>query len=561
MAEISQPVTSTAERASLSEKNNAAQNAEVDSLTSPTEVHVGSPRDESIRAHFRFLWVTVLVGCSLLEYGFDQGIIGSFQAMPGFLMVYGYEDPRVPSGWNIAAGPQQIIGSFMLLGAFLACFTTGPFGAWLGRRWCIMIGLVLLVISIILMIVTTSMGVLYFSRLLMGFGNGLVMAFTMVYVSELAPSKLRPLSYGFMTTWVTLGTAVGLLITNATEKILTKLCYQIPLYVLFGMPLVLFVTLPFMPESPRWLLLKGKEAEALKALTWIRNGAYNRLELQAEFEEMRLNALHDLEAQSSWLFMDFFRGANFRRTTLCVGVGLINPGIGAMFVLAFGTYFLAVTGVADPFKWIVLTQWLGVLGLFCSYYFLGRIGRRTLLLIGTIACGISMLFLGIIFSIPSIHGSNAVSTGIIFLFSWYQFFFNFGIAPITYLVAGELPAQNMRAYTAGLSTGAGFVFAWLTTFTAPYFINPAELNWGGKYGYIWFGTTIIVVAFIYFAVPEVQGRSLEEIEEMFDRRVPAKDFPTYVAEVSEVARAEAEKDLYAAEKTGAAVHVEAFTRV
>jgi hypothetical protein len=100
MAEITQPVASP-EGAPVSEKNNNAntadQNADVASVNTHAEP-VGE-RDDSIRAHFRFLWVTVLVGCSLLEYGFDQGIIGSFQAMVGFLMVYGYEDPRVPSGW------------------------------------------------------------------------------------------------------------------------------------------------------------------------------------------------------------------------------------------------------------------------------------------------------------------------------------------------------------------------------------------------------------------------------------------------------------------------------
>lgn len=56
-------------------------------------------RDDSLKAHFRFLWLTILASCALIEYGFDQGIIGSFQAMVGFLKVFGYEDPRVPSGW------------------------------------------------------------------------------------------------------------------------------------------------------------------------------------------------------------------------------------------------------------------------------------------------------------------------------------------------------------------------------------------------------------------------------------------------------------------------------
>lgn len=111
---------------------------------------------------------------------------------------------------NIAPVPQQIISSFMLLGAFIASFATGPLGSVLGRRWCILFGIILLIVSITIMIVTTALGPLYFARLVMGFGNGIVMTFTMVYVSELAPAKLRGLAYGFMTTWITAGTAVGL---------------------------------------------------------------------------------------------------------------------------------------------------------------------------------------------------------------------------------------------------------------------------------------------------------------------------------------------------------------
>ncbi|KAK1763774.1 sugar porter family MFS transporter [Phialemonium atrogriseum] len=542
MSDVAQQGTLPTETASLSDKKTAVQTQQT-SETASSNVEYGK-RDDSVRAHFRFLWVTVLVGCALLEYGFDKGIVGSFQAMVGFLEIFGYQDHRVPSGWNIASVPQQIISSFMLLGAFMSCFATGPLGSVLGRRWCIVLGVVLLIVSIIIMIVTTSMGLLYFARLVMGVGNGLVMTFTMVYISELAPAKLRGLAYGFMTTWITAGTAIGLLITNATQAMQGRACYQIPLYVLFAMPAVTIISMPFMPESPRWLLLQGKEEQAWKSLTWIRNGAYDDLALRSEFEEMRLNALHDLELQSKWLVLDLLRGTNLRRTLLCVGVGLINAGIGAMFVLAFGTYFFKVIGVTNPFKWIVLTQWMGVIGLFFAYYLLDRVGRRTLLLVGTTACGLSMLVLGVMFSVPNLKGTTGLQVAIIFLTSWFQFFFNFGVVPITYLVAGELPAQNMRAYTAGISTGTGYVAGWLTTFTAPYFINPANLNWGGKYGFIWFGSSFLVVAFVWFLVPEVQGRSLEEIEEMFDKRLPAKDFPKYVSENAEIARREAEKDLY-----------------
>lgn len=88
------------------------------------------------------------------------------------------------------------------------------------------------------------------------------------------------------------------------------------------------------------------------------------------------------------------------------------------------------------------------------------------------------------------------------------------IAPYSWLVAGEIPSQRLRSYTFGFAAAAGFLGAWLITFTAPYFINPSALNWGPRYGYIWFPSCMICVIWVYFFLPEVKGRTLEEIDAM-----------------------------------------------
>ena len=65
------------------------------------------------------------------------------------------------------------------------------------------------------------------------------------------------------------------------------------------------------------------------------------------------------------------------------------------------------------------------------------------------------------------------------------------VATYAWISGGELPSQRLRSYTFGLATAIGFFAAWLTTFTAPYFINPEALNWGPKYGYIWMPSCLI----------------------------------------------------------------------
>lgn len=73
-----------------------------------------------------------------------------------------------------------------------------------------------------------------------------------------------------------------------------------------------------------------------------------------------------------------------------------------------------------------------------------------------------------------------------------------------------------------------FLGNWLGTFTAPYFINPASLGWSAKYGYIWFGSNMILLVFAFYCLPETRDRTLEEIHEMFENKVPARKFKGYV---------------------------------
>ena len=101
-------------------------------------------------------------------------------------------------------------------------------------------------------------------------------------------------------------------------------------------------------------------------------------------------------------------------------------------------------------------------------------------------------------------------------------------APYAWLVGGEFPNNQLRPFTFGLATAANFLGNWLGTFTAPYFINPAKLGWSAKYGYIWFGSNMILALFTIIWLPETRDRTLEEIHEMFEARLPARKFKEYV---------------------------------
>ncbi|KAI9367628.1 general substrate transporter [Aspergillus egyptiacus] len=514
-------------------------------------------RDTSLWANRRVFAVTLYLGVSLFEYGFDKGAIAGFQAMPGFLQVFGYQ---TESGeWDIHAGPQQIISSFMILGSVIGSMLTGFTGTYLGRRYSLMLGSLVVIVCTVIMSETTSLGALYFSRLLIGVGNGMLLNFTVLYLQECTPAYFRGLCLSMVTCWITIGTTIGMVINHQTNDIMSRKAYQIPLYVCYPAPVILILTLPFFPESPRWLLHHGKPDDALRSLRFFRKGAYDEVAVQQEFEEMKAVARREMETRTNWrLFFELFRGHHLRRTIIAVGVGTANAGVGAMFILAFGTYFFEVANVGDPFKWIIVTNCIGLAGLFLTWTVVTYVGRRRIILAGCAICTLPMLIMAAVYTAPDVPEGGA-GIALVILVSVYVFGFNFGLEPYVYLVAGEIPAQNLRGYTMGLSTAVSFTFAWLTAFTTPYFINRAELNWGPKYGYIWFGAGLIVTLFVWYYLPEVRGRSLEEIDEMFRNKVPTRDFPKYVCVESEEAKERGIMNVRRDEKAEAA-HVEVAQR-
>ncbi len=103
--------------------------------------------------------------------------------------------------------------------------------------------------------------------------------------------------------------------------------------------------------------------------------------------------------------------------------------------------------------------------------------------------------------------------------------YNGMVSSYAWLCGGEFPSQRLRSFTFGIAASIGFFGAWLTTFTAPYFINPDALNWGPKYGYIWAPSCVIGALWTYFYLPEVKNRTFEEIDEMvsFDTRKKNRD--------------------------------------
>ena len=455
-----------------------------------------------------------VVVLSPFQYGVDFGLIGGLQAMVGFLKIFGYPNPAVPSGWNIDTTRQQLISSLMTLGAFISSGTAGLAATKFGRRHCLWAACLLCCISNILMMATEDIGALYAGRFLIGVANGYFMTFSQLYIQESSPAKYRGWFLTIFQFFTSFGTLVGTIIDWATAKRPDKSAYLIPLGMIYIVPVFLTIALFFIPESPRWLILQGRYEEGKSALTWMRprNNGPAAVEEEASEIQAAINREKDLGSSVSTWDM-FTNPIDRRRTVLAVCAVTLQAASGSMFIIAYKAYFLTMAAVPDPFAMSNVLSVMGILAILLNSLIVVKWGRRrAILMTGLGICGVLQLIIAVVYD--QLGRTNQTGNVLVALTCLYMMSYNGMISSYAWLAGGEIPSQRLRSYTFGLAAAVGFFFAWLTTFTAPYFINPQSMNWGPKYGYVWFPSCCIALLWVLFFLPETKGRTLEEIDEM-----------------------------------------------
>lgn len=395
--------------------------------------------------------------------------------MPGFLMLFGFPSETSAFGWGISPTVQQLISSLMLVGAFVACLAIGPLGKVLDRRMLMFVGCWINNLGVILMMVAKDLPTLYAGRVVIGVSVGILDVLPQLYIHECAPAMQRGSLLGGFNVLVSVGLLIGAIVDNYTSKIMTPNSYRIPLGIFFIFPVILSVAVWFMPETPRWLIEHSKPEQAKKSLTRLRHKDTTPQAIEAELQEIKDAFFRENTIARGVPVVDLFRKTNLRRTLLSVALMTCLTGSGAVFVLVYGTYFFAIAGQTNAFAEMVGMTAAGLAATLFSMWLITRIGRRTILLIGFATQAASMLIVALVCEYES---TNTTGGRVLVTFTIiYLFFYNMCTAPYLYLCAGEIPTQRLRGYTLGLAIGISFFWNWVATYTAPYFLNPLELNW------------------------------------------------------------------------------------
>jgi sugar porter (SP) family MFS transporter len=420
---------------------------------------ISKERNTPLLANWKCLLICCIMSMANCQYGFDTAAVAGFQAMIGFLKVFGYKDPKLPLGWNIKTKPQQLISSFLNVGTIIGTILTAPFAHKFGHKPAIWVAAAVSFVACGVQIGTSSLGGLYAGRIILGLANGFFITFSNVYTVEAAPPHLRGILVSFFGFWVNIGSLLGAITDNYTKEHLDKLAYQIPLAVLFSIPFVLSIFVFFIPESPRWLLVQNRPEDAKRALERMRGASLRPEYLQEEFVEMQRGIEEEKELASSAAILDMFKAMDLRRTLLCVGAIVSHAASGIWFIISYGTFFFQMAGIKKPFQTSILSTMMGFIGVLVGMFLMQKVfGRRWMLMIGAGGCGCCMLAIAVAYTVSP--GSPAAGRALVGFALMFNFFYNGFVGTISWPVAGELVSSRLRVLTMGLSTAVNFIFNW-----------------------------------------------------------------------------------------------------
>lgn len=445
-------------------------------------------------------------------------------SVASFRRDYGYVldgEAILPAEWQTAFNMISTVGQFF--GGFLTSWLADR----IGRKWTLALGVIICTGGAVGEVASSHRVAFLFSKLVLGAGLGFYLTLAPLMCSEIAPVALR----GFATAGVNLGIALGQLLSNAVVKAFGERddswAYRGPFATQLFFMLFLAVFFPFAPESPWYLARKGKKEEAIRAIRKMFGPEYNAekrlLAIEATIEE---EALQRSEEQG---FLACFKGTNRLRTGISTGVFLCQHIVGIVFVLGYSTYFFQLAGldVTKSFDLGVGVTACGVAGNIVSWFIVESYGRRSVFISGMGALTTLLLLIGIMDVVPTSGASWVQASATVV----YAFVYFMTIGAMAYAILGEASSTRLRAKTMALATATQAVCGIIMNVAIPYMVNPDEGNLKGKVGFIFGGLSVFGTFGAWYYVPELKGKTFDEIDRLFAAKVPPRKMGSCQVEV------------------------------
>ncbi|TKA71156.1 hypothetical protein B0A55_08256 [Friedmanniomyces simplex] len=476
---------------------------------------------QAVRRWPRAVGLSLCMSLNILLWGYDTAIVSNVASMPVFQEVFGekYDDHYIiPSIWL------SLWSLALPLGIMLGAAAGGYIQDLTGRKWTLGIGSIVSVAAILTCYLSDlaayKQSAMFGGKLLEGVAVGTIMCSTQTYLSEVVPARLRGPVFALFPAFQLVGQLIAAVVVLGVLPVKGPTSYRIALatewpFSVFPLALAFFV-----PESPVWLLQKGRTQAARDCFRKV-HGPKVAANHQDLFEDMDRAVTEERWAAQDRAasYLECFRGSNLKRTAIVFFASTI-PDLFGLTLIGHASYFLQILGLTHSmsFIFLLLGVLLGLLANVCSWWTLLRFGRRLLTLVTLRIVSVLWLAVGIagIFRSTNIAYFCAAGMMIIIVTA------GLGAWPASYVIASETSSLRLRSKTQGIGWLLGGAINCGFGFGVPYLYNSDAADLGGKIGFIYLGLALLGVLVTWCAMPELKGMTAVEIDRVFEKNVPVR---------------------------------------
>lgn len=431
-----------------------------------------------------------------LLFGLDVGVISGAQHF-------------IEQEFKIGDQQIEIIVSALLWGAVFGTLVSGVLSSHFGRRRTILVSAVIFVLGSLACSIAPNENVLIAARFFLGIAVGVASFTAPLYLSEISPQSVRGSMISMYQLMITIGIVIAFLsdtwlASYATFGGVTGGHWRIMLGVIAIPAAIMFLGVLMLPESPRWLFLKGLKEHAVNVFKRMH---LDDAEIAAEVQE-----IEDSMKVKQNGFQMFMQNSNFRRAIgLGIGLQIIQQLTGINVVMYYAPKIFSLAGfenVNEQMWGTVIVGVTNVLATFIAIAFVDRLGRKPIMYAGFVVMGLALLTVGAFFNMdiekhPEL-GYPAIGALLVFIIG-----FAMSAGPIIWVICSEIYPLAGRDLGVTCSTATNWIS---NAIVGQTFLTMLATFGGGNTFLLYGGLNVLFIIFFLIFVPETKGISLEHIE-------------------------------------------------
>ena len=515
--ELSQGVSATSELTAPSIKDAEANDILNDSGNEVDAV-VDLPKKPA-SAYVSVALICLMVAFGGFIFGWDTGTISGFVAQTDFKRRFGQVGgDGEPYLSKVRTG---LIVSIFCIGCAIGGIAFSKLGDTYGRRIALVIVTIVYVVGIVISIASIDKWYQYFiGRIISGMGVGGISIYSPLLISEVSPKHIRGTLISCFQLMITLGIFLGYCTNYGTKTYTNSVQWRVPLGLGFAWALFMVAAMFMVPESPRYLIEKGRLEDAKRSVAVSNKVSIDDPAVQAEVDLLTVGVENERAAgEATWAELFSTRGKVFQRLVMGIMLQSLQQLTGANYFFYYGTTIFKSIGLEDSFQTSIIIGVVNFASTFVGIYFVERFGRRRCLLwgaIGMICCFVVFASVGVTKLWPegADHkdiSSKGAGNAMICFTCFFIFCFSTTWAPIAYVIVAESFPLRVKAKGMSVSVAANWMWNFLLGFFTPFITGAINFY----YGYVFMGCLVFAWFYVFFFVPETKGLSLEEVDTMW----------------------------------------------